>query len=47
MYAIMDNTGIIETFEYEDEARGSIERIRNENNIDGDILLIKMIGCFN
>jgi len=47
-YAIMDNKGIIEDFDSEDEAFNSIERVRKENkDIKGDLKIIKILGVYN
>ena len=47
-FAIMDNKGIIEDFNTEDEAFNSIERVRKENkNIEGDLKIIKILGVDN
>lgn len=44
-YAIMDNQGIIEDFDYEEDALNSIERVRKENrDIRGDLLVIKILA---
>lgn len=46
-YAIIDNNGIIETFESEEIAINSIERVRNENIVIGDLLVIHILGRYN
>lgn len=44
-YTVMDNKGIIEDFETEEEAFDSIKRIREENiEIQGDLKIIKILG---
>jgi len=46
--AIMDNKGIIETFNDIDDAIGSIDRVRKENNtIQGDLKVIEIHYTFN
>lgn len=46
-YAIMDNNGIIEDFNNEDDALNSIERVREENEIRGDLKVIKILAIDN
>lgn len=46
-YAIMDNKGIIEDFESEEQALNSIGRVRKDNtDIEGDLKVIKIL-CVN
>ena len=46
-YAITDNNGIIEDFNSEDEALNSIDRVRKENEISGDLKIIKILSIDN
>ena len=46
-YAIIDNRGIIEDFNNEDDALNSIDRVRDENTISGDLKVIKILAVDN
>ena len=47
-YAIMDDKGIIEDFNTEEEAFDSVDRVREENDdISGDLKIIHILGVFN
>jgi len=46
-YAIMDNNGIIEDFRDSEEAFDSLERVRDENEIEGDLKVIEILGVDN
>ena len=48
-YAIMDDNGIIETFNSNDELYNSVDRVRKENHgdIEGDLKGVKILFCEN
>lgn len=48
MFAVMDDKGIIESFDNLDDAMSSLDHIRNENkDIKGDLQVIKILYIDN